>query len=362
MGVALALSGLVLLGLGLLLDPREALTSYLAAYAAGLGIVLGSLVLVMTCNITGAKWFTGFRRPAEAVAASAPAFAVLFLPIALGLSTLYPRVAGQTGARRLWLDPAFFLGRAACYFAIWIAVGLLLHRWSLMAGAAPAERIDRRSRALSAAALPAVGLTLTFAAFDWLLSLSPEWLSTIYGVYFFAGGFLGALALLAVVAPRAARAQLTGASAGPEDYQRLGNLLLTFVVFWAYVAFSQLLIIWIADVPGEVGWYVTRLRGSWGWLALAVLLGQFALPFFALLLRSVKRAPDRLMKVGALLLVLHYLDVYWLVLPELHPGGVRLHWLDLAGLCTVGGCVLAYPAWLLGRDARRPVSTGASRG
>lgn len=359
-GVVLAVAGLLLFALGLLLDPRQALLSYLAAYATGLSIMLGALTLVMTCNITGARWFDAFRRPAEAIAASAPLFAVLFLPIAFGLSRVYPWAPAAAGDRRVWLNEPFFLMRAAIYFAVWIAAGLLLRRWSLRRTAGAHGRVDGRSRALSAGGLPAVAFTLSFAAFDWLMSLSPAWFSTIYGVYVFAGGFLAALAVVALLEPgRAPRA---------DNYQKLGNLLLTFTVFWAYIAFSQFLIIWIADVPQEVAWYVPRVGGSWGVLALVVLVGQFALPFLVLLLRRVKRSPRTLAKVGVWLLVMHYLDVYWLVLPQLHPGGVHPHWLDLAALCAIGGCTMVYAARLLGRDARLTavaspgVSGGAEHG
>lgn len=335
----LAAAGLVLLVVGLLVDAPQALLSYLAAYAAAWSIAVGALILVMTCNITGARWFAPFRPLAEVVAGSTPVFVVLFLPIAIGLPTLYPWAAAGAGDRSVWLDPAFFLVRAVVYFAIWIAVGLLLRRWSPAHSGEPDARPDGRTRALSAGALPAVAFAFSFAAFDWLMSLAPHWFSTIYGVYVFAGGFLGALAFLAVARPRTAL----------DDCQKLGNLLLTFVVFWAYIAFSQFFIIWIADVPQEVAWYLPRLAGSWGLLALLVLAGQFALPFLLLLLRSVKRSPKALAAVGAWLLVMHYLDLYWLVLPQLHAGGIHLHWLDLAGIALVGGAALAYVEWRLGR-------------
>jgi hypothetical protein len=337
----LAAVGLVLFVIGLLVDARPALLSYLAAYAAAWSIAVGALILVMACNITGARWFAPFRPFAETVAASGPLFAVLFLQIAIGLPSVYPWATLDTGDRSTWLDPAFFLVRAAVYFAIWIAVGLLLRRWSPARAAEPGARPDGRTRALSAGALPAVALALSFAAFDWLMSLAPRWFSTIYGVYVFAGGFLAALALLAVALPWAAL----------DDYQKLGNLMLTFVVFWAYIAFSQFFIIWIADVPQEVAWYVPRIAGSWGWLALLVLVGQFALPFLLLLLRGVKRWPGALAVIGGWLLAMHYLDVYWLVLPQLHPGGIGVHWLDLAGIALVAGAALAWVEWQLGHGA-----------
>jgi hypothetical protein len=342
----LALIGAVLFAVGLLVDARQALLSYLAAYAAAWSIAVGALMLVMTCNITGARWFAPFRPLAESIAASMPVFVALFLPIAIGLPRVYPWAGA--GGRSAWLDSGFFLVRAVVYFATWIVVGLLLRRWSPARSAEPGARPDGRTRALSAGALPAVAFAFSFAAFDWLMSLAPRWFSTIYGVYVFAGGFLGALALLAAARPRAA----------VEDFRKLGNLLLTFVVFWAYIAFSQFFIIWIADVPQEVAWYVPRLAGSWGWLALAVVLGQFALPFLLLLLLSVKRSPSRLAALGAWLLVMHYLDVYWLVLPQLHAGGIRPHWLDLAGIALVPGAVIAYARW---QHRRNPAAANLSR-
>lgn len=359
--LALGVGGLLLFGLGLLLDPRQALMSYLAAYATMLSLGLGALTLVMISNITGARWFAPFRRPAEAVAATAPLFALLFLPLVFGLRDVYPWVppAASLGpaakasleAKRIYLNVPFFLLRAVLYFAVWIATSLLLRHWSVRQEMQSMERPARRTRALSAGGLPAVGLTLSFAAFDWLMSLSPAWFSTIYGLYYFAGAFLGALALLAAVTPGAERARLLGGTVSGDEYHALGKLLLTFVVFWAYIAFSQLLIIWIADVPQEVSWYLPRLGGSWGGLALVLLVGQFGLPFLLLLFRGVKRSPRVLAKIGFWLLLMHYLDVYWLVLPQLWPAGVHLHWLDLVTLTAVGGLTLAYVGWQLRRTA-----------
>jgi hypothetical protein len=254
-------------------------------------------------------------------------------------------------AKAAWLDVPFFLLRAAVYFAVWILVALLLRRWSIRSTGGLPDRVRSRQRALSAAALPAVGLTFTFAAFDWMMSLSPEWFSTVYGVYVFSGGFLAALALLATVAPSAARGALLGREPSLDSYHSLGKLLLTFVIFWLYIGFSQLLIIWIADVPAEVAWYLPRLHGSWAGVAALLLAGNFLAPFLLLLFRRVKRAPAALAAIGIWLLAMHYLDVYWLLMPELHAVGVRVHWLDLATLAGVGGAALAYGTWQLRRHA-----------
>jgi len=208
------------------------------------------------------------------------------------------------------------------YFGVWIGFARLLRR---------------SPKAASAAGLPLAGLGLTFAAFDWLMSLTPAWFSTIYGVYYFAGGFLGALGMVALLAYRGKERE-----AAREQYHSLGKLLLTFVLFWAYVAYSQLLIVWIADLPKEVTWYLPRLRGSWGAVGLVLLGGQFAIPFLLLLFRRFNSQARALGYLGAWLLLMHYLDVYWLVMPVLHPAGVHFGWLDLSAALTVVGLGVAY--------------------
>jgi hypothetical protein len=359
-GIATGVLGFLLFGIGLRIDPHQALLSYLVAYATGLSLTLGALTLVMIGHLTGAAWLAPFRRAVESIATTTPIFALLFLPLAVGLNRLYPwapplsllseRTRESIEAKAAYLNVPFFLVRAAVYFTVWITVGVLLRRWSIRQVREQSDHLLRAQRVLSATTFPAVGLTLSFAAFDWMMSLSPEWFSTIYGVYFFAGGFLGALALLGVVASPASRAGLLPTVPG-DSYHALGKLLLTFVMFWAYVGFCQLFIIWIADLPVEVAWYAPRLHGSWGTVALVLLLGNFVAPFLVLLFRTAKRTPAVLAATGGWLLAMHYLDVYWLLMPELHASGVRVHWLDLATLGAVTGPALAFGAWQLRRHA-----------
>ena len=354
----IGLIGLVLFILGLVIEPRQALMSYLFAYTTVLTIVLGALIQVMMGNVTGARWFTVIRRVTIHVVGSMPALVVLAIPLFVGLSTIYswtapsamPAATRDIVERKLaWLNAPFFVGRGILYLVVWLASAEILRRWSLqldrMHGLAAAAD-TRRLRRLSAGGLVAVGLTLTFASYDWLMSLEPTWFSTVYGVYVFAGGFVAALGLVAILAQLASRAgnALDGVIT-PEHFGALGKLLLTFVIFWAYIAFSQFLIIWIGDIPLDASWYLTRGAGGWGALALIVVAGHFAVPLVLLLPRRPKRRATFLAAIGWLLLAMHVLDFYWLVLPAMHPLGIAPSWLDVATLLMVGGLTAATAAW-----------------
>ena len=347
--------GLALFVIGLLIEPRQALTSYVFAYATVFTIVLGALMQLLMSHVTGARWFTVMRRVALGISGAMPAVVVLALPLLVGVAVIYSWTSPAAlphdlrlvvDRKTAWLNVPFFVVRGVVYLAVWVAVDAVVRRWSL-----GMDRLDgtttanagRRMRRLSALGLVVVGLTMTFASFDWLMSLDPTWYSTVYGVYVFAGGFLAALGLIAMIARSASRpgAPLDGAVT-PEHFGALGKLQLTFVIFWAYIAFSQFLIIWIGDIPLDSSWYVTRGAGSWGTLALIVVVGQFAIPFLVLLPRGTKRRPGLMWSLGILLLVMHVLDVYWLVLPSLHPSGIAFSWLDIAALLMVGGFATAF--------------------
>ena len=188
------------------------------------------------------------------------------------------------------------------------------------------------------------------------MSLSPTWVSTIFGVQIFAGGMLGALGLMGVLVGRAAQDGPLAGVVKPDHCSALGKMMFTFVIFWAYVSFAQLLIIWIADVPEEVIWYAPRLEGSWLWVGAAIAIGQFAIPFFLLLSYTRKRRASALVRVGAWLLVIHYLEVLWIVMPQLHPESAAPHWQDAAAAAMVLGLTAAFGSWRA-RD-HAPVAIG----
>ena len=314
LAVIIGIAGAIAIAIGFSIAPAQAGFAYLTAWAFAMSIALGALIFVMIGHAMGARWTVAFQRRAEMIVGALPVLAILFVPIAVYAASIYPWLEPTTPAqlhRAAWLNLTFWTARAAIYLVFWVIAGELMRR--------------RPSAALACALFVPLGLTLTFAAFDWLMSLEPDWSSTVYGLIYFAGGFVAALALIA--ATSRARPAATGA---------LARLIHGFLIFWVYVEFAQGFIIWIANKPDEVPWYVTRAAGNWGAVLIAIAIGGFVLPFFALLGRSPSRSPRFVAGVGAWLVALHYVDVYWLVMPVLHATPA-LHWLDLAAPCAVLG-------------------------
>jgi hypothetical protein len=317
--IALGVIGGAAVAIGFTEEPQQAAFAYLTAWAFAMSLALGALIFVMIGHAMSARWTVAFQRRAETIVGALPVLAVLFVPIAVVAPSIYPWLqhAPATAAelhRAAWLNLPFWIARAAIYLALWVIAGELMRR--------------RPSGALACALLVPLGLTLTFAAFDWLMSLEPDWISTVYGLIYFAGGFVGALALVAV---------MSGSSrALPAATGALARLIHGFLIFWVYVEFAQGFIIWIANKPDEVPWYVTRAAGGWGDVLIALAVGGFVLPFFALLGRTPSRTPRFVAAVGVWLVAMHYLDVYWLVMPVLHARPA-LHWLDVAAPCAVLG-------------------------
>ena len=332
--IAIAVAGAIAVAIGFAVDPTQAAYAYLTAWAFAITLALGALIFIMIGHAMTAKWTVLFQRQGELVVGALPILAVLFIPIAVWAPHIYPwlhpvhgdpEAAMRAAHRAAWLDLPFWIIRAACFLGFWIYIG---------------ERMRRRPSAVFACAMfVPLGLTLTFAAFDWLMSLEPDWISTVYGLIFFAGSLVGACALIA------AMTRTTG-----EATAAVARFIFGFLIFWLYVEFAQGFIIWIANKPDEVPWYVTRAAGGWGVLLLMLFLGGFVVPFFSLLPYNLSRDPRWVAAVGAWLVVLHYLDIYWLVMPALHPLP-EIHWLDIAapaavlGISTVFALVRRPPAF-----------------
>ncbi len=361
-GVALA--GLALTGLGAALDPRRALHAYLVAFTYWVGIAVAALILLMALHASNARFIVLVRRVLESIPLSTALFLVLFAPIALGMRQIFPWVdtSGLSKEavhiwehRRPWLNVPFFLVRAGFYFAVWIAVSHLLHGWSVRQDSTGDARLTLRQRRLSAGALPLVAVAITFAAVDWQMSLDRHLASTIFGVYYFAGSFVAAMAVLVLGVVGASRAGLFEGGLNDDHLHSLGKFLFAFVCFWGYIALSQYLLIWIANLPEEVPWYMLRNDTGWRWVGIFLVLFHFVIPFFVLLSRDLKRRPGPLAFMAVWVLVVHYVDVYWVVMPRIDPQGPRPHWTDLTAFVGVGAAALAFTLWRMRGRAPVPV-------
>jgi hypothetical protein len=302
------------------------------------------------------------RRIGETVFATIPVMAALFLPLLLGLHDLYEwthHEVVEQDALLQWKAPflniPFFLTRAAIYFACWSFIAVLYFRGSRGQDTSGDPAVSARLRRFAGPALIVLAITTTFAAIDWIMSLTPHWYSTMFGVYFFAGAFVGFIALLSVLASAMRQARLLDTVVTPEHLHDLGKFLFAFTAFWAYIAFSQWFLIWYANLTEETIWFKARLEGSWKMVSILLMVGHFGIPFFYLMGRAVKRTGSTLAIGGVWLLAMHFVDIYWQVMPTLHPEGVRVSVLDVAAFVTIGGIFVAAVSWLMRRQALVPL-------
>jgi len=347
------------LGLGLAADDglRRLSFAYLFGFSYFLTLSLGALFFVALQHLTRASWSGVVRRLAEIVAANLPLLALLSLPVLVAVPQLYgwarPLAPGDHAAallahKRPWLNSWFFAGRLASYFAVWSWAALHFWRRSLAQDASADPAVTVRLEKTSAPVMLAFGITVTLASFDLLMSLDPTWYSTIFGVYVFAGAAVGFFALLTLLSLGLQRAGRLAGLITPEHYHDLGKLMFAFVFFWAYIAFSQYLLIWYANLPEETGWYLRRQTAGWDVVLWLLLGGHFLAPFAGLVSRFAKRSRRLLLLWAIWILAVHALDLYWLIMPELGPGGPAPHLLDLLCLVGVGGVWLAGLARLAG--------------
>ena len=327
--------------------------SYLVAWLFWLSISVGSLLLLLLHNLTGGAWGWVSRHILLAAASTLPLVGLLFLPIAFGLLHIYEWADDAHMAadpllahKQPYLNATWFYLRAGVYWLVWLTL-LLFVRWTARRVYAVESEAARRVRVFSGLGLALSGLAVTFASFDWGMSLEPHWYSTIYGVIFFVGQGLAALAFSIVVLVHWPPEPNAVVVAGPDDLHDLGKLLLAFTMFWAYVAFSQFLIIWYGNIPEEVVWYQRRLVHGWQWLAVAIAVFHFIVPFLILLGRGVKRQPAALATVALWMVVMRFIDTIWQIEPAFERDYLFVPWLDLALAAAIGGVWLWYFTWLI---------------
>ena len=320
------------------LDRMTAFQSYLFVWWFLVGIPLGSMAILMVHNLTGGAWGELIRPALDAAVRMLPVALLLWIPLWFGLSDLYiwARPAEVSAsplleAKRWYLEPTFFYVRAAIYFVVWLALSHLLRRSSSArmqdpdtdAGVDAAGRL----RTISAIGLMLYGLTVTLSAVDWIMSLTPLWYSTAFGIVAGVSQMLGALAFAIVCTVWFIPSRVHDLE---NVFQDLGNLLLMFVMTWAYLVFMQYLIIWSENLPNEIVWYLPRLQTSWRWIAIFLIVFQFAIPFLVLLSKRAKRASRSLRLLAAIVLFAHLVDAFWMVAPTFRVTGLAIAWTDVS--------------------------------
>jgi len=355
-------AGAALSLVGWLTNPTQFFQSYLMGYMFVLGVSLGCLALAMIHQLSGGAWGVLVRRPMGAAARVLPLLTLLFLPIAFGMHHLYEWTHADVVAhdevlqgKQLYLNTTFFLIRAAIYFGVWNLISYLLNTWSLEQDRTGDPRLSKRMQLVSGVGLVAYGLTITFASFDWMMSLEPHWFSTIYGVLIMGGQALTSMAFIIVVLVWLARREPLDKVLVPGYIHDLANLMLAFVMLWAYFSFSQYLIIWSGNLPEEIAWYLHRLQTGWRFVAISLVVFHFAVPFVLLLSRAIKRTPNAIVKVAIGILIARLIDLFWLIAPEFHRTGIAVSWMDAVLPFTLGALWLGAFIWQLRGRAILPV-------
>lgn len=329
--------------------PSRAMYGYLFGFAEALSLVLGCMIFVLIQHVTRAGWSVVIRRIPEAFMATSPLLILFFLPIAFFSHEIFPwlheKHVDKILAKKLpYLNENFFLIRSFIYLFIWGTIGIWFYRLSVKQDKNGELKITRILQAISAPCIIVFGLSLTFASFDWFMSLQPHWYSTMFGVYFFAGSFLSSLALITISAIFIRKSQALTTVITKEHYHDLGKLLFGFTVFWAYIGFSQFMLYWYAAIPEEAEFYIHRMHHGFGKISWALPIIHFFIPFFALMPRTLKKIPLILALNCLWLILVHIIDLYWLILPtyrDAHghalelPNGILIDFLALFGINSI---------------------------
>ena len=359
----LGVVGLLFMIVGLFFDKDQFFQSYLLGYIFWVLLALGALSILMIQHVAGGKWGVMIQRLLEGAAMTLPLMALLFIPILFGMPSIYPWARPELVAhdpillaKASYLNVPFFIVRSAIYFVIWIGITYLLRRWSTKLDKDPDNAaMKSRLRNLSAPGILLFGLTITFASVDWMMSLEPHWYSTIYGMMFGVSAFTIAFAYIILwLMPLSDKKPWLGVI---ETLQisDMGNWLFAGVFLWAYLSFSQFLIIWSANIPEEVPWYLNRQAGGWQYVAIILIFIGFFLPFFVLLARGTKRYPKRVFWSAALVFVMQLLFVVFLIVPAFHPKHLSIHLLDIAAVIGVGGIWVAAFIWQIKKYSLLPM-------
>ena len=363
--LALGIALLVLSAIGYVANPAQFYFSYLTGWTFCLTIAVGALFFIFFQHLTRAEWSVVVRRIPEVLTWAFPLLAVLGIPLLFGMHDLYhwthaelydpssPEYDPVLAGKQAYLNTPFWIGRMVAYFAIWTFIAYKLYSLSVRQDVDPDTDIPARQRTVSAWGLPLSAVTTAFASYDILMSLDPHWFSSIWAIYFFAGSFLAVICTITIMSITLQRGGMLRNVVTKEHYQDLGKFMFGFVVFWAYIGFSQYMLIWYGGIPEETVFYRHRLEHGWGYHSAALVLGHFVIPFLLLLPRFVKRSIPLMSFWSISLLVMHWFDLHWIVAPVLHEHG-GFHWLDLTCWLGLFSLVLGVVIYRLSRHALVP--------
>jgi hypothetical protein len=340
---------LIITAAGFFVDRQQFFFSYLVAFAFWATVTLGGLFFTLVHNTTHAMWSTVLRRILETIMMTVPVMAILVIPVLFGIHDLYHWSHADVVAtdallqkKAAYLNIPFFVIRTVFYFAVWMVLSFYLYRISKQQDKSYDPEQKEKLRKRSAPSILIFALTLTFASFDWLMSLDPHWYSTIFGVYIFGGSFLSAIAFVVLVLISLHKRNILTDVITVEHYHDLGKFLFSFTVFWGYIAFSQYFLIWYANIPEETIWFAHRWEGSWKYISLVLVFGHFLIPFLALMPRAAKRNIKFMRIISIWILLMHFFDLYWIIMPTLHKHGFYFSWMDLTAMIGIGGIFIWY--------------------
>lgn len=336
--------GLIASLVGYFIDDTQFYYSYLVSFVFFTGIGLAALLMVMLHHITRSSWGVVVRRISETFASNFMIWGIFVIPVLLGIHNLYhwsheDAVAADKilQAKSAYLNTTFFVIRQVIYFIIWGYLGYKLHKASVEMDATGDWGITTLMRKISAPGIPLFALSISFAGFDWLMSLDPHWFSTMFGVYFFAMFFQAFWpVMILLVLFLHGRGILKNTIQKVHIYD-LGAWFFAFTIFYAYIAFCQFLLIYYANLPEEALWYYHRLEGSWKYIAYSLILFRFVVPFIVLLNREAKHNIKVLTATSILVVVVHFAEVYWITMPVVSEHGIHFSWMDIAALLGLGG-------------------------
>jgi hypothetical protein len=330
--------------IGYFVDPQTFFRSYLSGFLFWFMIAVGSLGVLCLQYVTGGEWGILIRRPLGAAARTIMWFIVFFVPIVIGMKYIYiwtdHAVVAQSevlSGKTWYLNPQSFLIRAAVYFAFWILWAWRIRVLSLRFYEDRSPYTDLSRRKWAASGLVMIVMTLTFTGIDWVMSLEPKWYSTMFGINFFISAALAAYAFVTFFLTRLADSPAMANILKPNHFRDLGNLMLTFVMLWAYTQFSEFLLMWYANLKEEIPYYLVRRAGWWGAISAFLIIFHFFLPFFMLLMRAIKDRPSTIGIVAIVILVARYASIIWLTQPAWSREHFQYSWMALASLVGVGG-------------------------